>query len=232
VPVLFLSLCCQTIWNFLERLIFRIHNLVLILATSSAMIDSALLHAIFIGLALSPKKELDSKALAEQIKAGNHQAFKRFFDTHYDALLRFLLSKNTDREVAKDLIQKAFMYIWEHRQQIDPGKSLRAYIFQIAYTRMLNHHRDNKKFDTDEAVPNRQTNVTPEDTARGNDLQQAIEHAIYSMPEKRGTVFRLCFIEDFTYREAAETLDITKKTVENHMGLALKDMRQSLQQYQ
>ena len=195
------------------------------------MVDSALLHAVFICLALSPDKELDSKTLAKQIKAGDHRAFERFFDAHYDTLLRFLMSTNTDREAAKDLIQKAFIYIWEHRQQIDPGKSLRAYIFQIAYTRMLNHHRDNKKFNSDGAMPERQTNLTPEDTARANDLQQAIEYAIETMPEKRGTVFRLCFIEDFTYREAAETLDITRKTVENHMGLALKDMRQSLQQY-
>jgi RNA polymerase sigma-70 factor (ECF subfamily) len=195
------------------------------------MINSALLHVVFFSLALSPKKELDDKTLAKQIKAGDHDAFKHFFDTHYDSLLRFLISKNTKQEAAKDLIQKAFIYIWEHRQQINPKKSLRAYIFQIAYTRMLNHHRDNQKFNTDETVPNQQTNVTPEDTARGKDLEQAIEHAINNMPEKRGTVFRLCFIEDFTYREAAETLNVTKKTIENHMGLALKDMRQSIQQF-
>jgi len=195
------------------------------------MVDSALLQIIFFGLALSHEKEIDSKVLAKQIKAGDHKSFERFFDIHYDSLLHFLISKNTNREAAKDLIQKAFIYIWEHRQQIDPQKSLRAYVFQIAYTRMLNHHRDNKKFNTDEPVPNQQTTVTPEDNARGNDLQQAIEHAIDNMPEKRGTVFRLCFVKDFTYREAAETLDVTKKTVENHMGLALKDMRESLKQF-
>jgi RNA polymerase sigma-70 factor (ECF subfamily) len=196
------------------------------------MVDSALLHIAFLGLALAPEKELDRKALAEKIKAGDHQAFEHFFDRHYDPLLHFLMSKGTEREVAKDLIQKAFVYIWEHRQQIDPQKSLRAYIFKIAYTRMLNHFRDNKKFNNNEAVPNSQTNLTPEDAAQAKDLRHAIDLAISHMPEKRGTVFRLCFIEDFTYREAAETLEVSKKTIENHMGRALKDMRQSLKQFQ
>lgn len=196
------------------------------------MVDPVTLQFALLALATSPAEEMDSKQLAQEIKAGNHKAFETFFDKHYDALLRFLISNNTKREAAKDLIQKAFIYIWEHRHKIDPEKSLRAYIFQIAYTRMLNHHRDHKKFDTDESVPNRQTDHTPEDMARANDLEQAIERAIEQMPQKRGTVFQLCFIEDFTYREAAEALGVTKKTIENHMGLALKDMRKSLRQFQ
>lgn len=196
------------------------------------MVDPTVLQFILLALATSPAKELDSKTLARQIKAGNHKAFKTFFDAHYDSLLRFLISKNTRRETAKDLIQKAFVYIWEHRQNIDPEKSLRAYIYRIAYTRMLNHHRDHRKFDTDKSIPHQQTNRTPEDIARGKYLELAIERAIKQMPEKRGTVFQLCFIEGFTYREAAETLDVTKKTIESHMGLALKDMRKSLQQFQ
>ncbi|GAA5522618.1 RNA polymerase sigma-70 factor [Aliifodinibius salicampi] len=196
------------------------------------MVDPVALQFVLIALATSSEEEMDSKVLAQKIKAGNHKAFETFFDTHYDSLLRFLISKNTSREAAKDLIQKAFIYIWEHRHRINPEKSLRAYIFQIAYTRMLNHHRDHKKFNTDESVPNRQTNHTPEDTARAKDLEQAIERAIEQMPEKRGTVFQLCFMEDFTYREAAETLEVTKKTIENHMGLALKDMRKALKQFQ
>jgi RNA polymerase sigma-70 factor (ECF subfamily) len=196
------------------------------------MVDPIALQFVLIALATSPAEEMDSKALAQAIKVGNHEAFETFFDAHYDSLFRFLISNNTKREAAKDLIQKAFIYIWENRHRIDPEKSLRAYIFRIAYTRMLNHHRDHKKFNTDEPVPDQQTDHTPEDMARANDLEQAIEHAIEQMPEKRGSVFQLCFIEDFTYREAAETLGVTKKTIENHMGLALKDMRKALKQFQ
>ena len=195
------------------------------------MVDTAMLQMILLALATSSAEEMDSKLLSRKIKEGNHDAFQSFFDTHYDSLLRFLLSKNIDRQTAKDLIQKAFLYIWEHRDRINPEQSLRAYLFQIAYTRMLNHYRDNKKFNYENAVPDQKTELTPEDTTRASDLREAIERAINNMPEKRGTVFQLCFMEDLTYKEAARTLEVSVKTIENHMGLAFKDMRQALQKF-
>lgn len=195
------------------------------------MIEPVSLSLIFYAMATAPAQETDLVEVAKNIKSGDHQAFQYFFDLHYESLLRFLISKNTARETAKDLIQKAFIYIWEHRNRIDPNKSLRAYLFQIVYTRMLNHHRDNKKFNSDEAVPNQKTERTPEDFARVNDLKRAIDQAIENMPEKRGTVFQLCFMDDLTYKEAAQALDVSVKTIENHMGLAFKDLRRTLKNY-
>lgn len=195
------------------------------------MINPVSLSLFFLTLALSKESELDSTDLAKMIKEGNHEAFQKFFDAHYDSMLYFLMSKNTDKETAEDLIQKAFIYIWENRQDIDPDKSLRAYLFRIGYTRMLNHHRDNKKFNTDDAIPEQINELTPEDTAREKDLVLAIDQAIAEMPEKRGEVFTLCFMEQFTYKEAAEALDVSPKTIENHMGKALKDIRASLENF-
>lgn len=190
-----------------------------------------MLQIIVFTLASSPAKDLDSTALAKEIKAGNHEAFRSFYDLHCNSLMGFLLGKNTSRSAAEDLIQIAFLYIWEHRNKIDPNKSLRAYLFQIAYTRMLNHHRDTKKFNHQNTVPDQQTEITPEDHARASDLHKAIKQAIIKMPEKRGTVFQLCFLQDLTYKEAAQTLGLSVKTIENHMALALKDMRYALKEF-
>lgn len=96
---------------------------------------------------------------------------------------------------------------------------------------MLNHHRDNKKFVENDEMPDQENNLTPEDITLENDLKKAIDQAIDHMPEKRSAVFKLCFIDDFTYKEAAQTLDVSRKTIENHMGLALKDMRKALSKY-
>jgi RNA polymerase sigma-70 factor (ECF subfamily) len=195
------------------------------------MINSVPLSLLLLSLALSKESDVDSVALARMIKQGDHRAFRRFFDSHYDSMLYFLMSKNTTKEIAEDLIQKAFIYIWENRKDIDPTKSLRSYIFRIAYTRMLNHHRDHKKFNTEEAVPDQEFELTPEDDARKKDLDEAVDRAIAAMPEKRGEVFTLCFMEQFTYKEAAEALDVSPKTIENHMGKALKDIRKSVQKF-
>lgn len=195
------------------------------------MLDPVTVQIILLAFASSTIDELDSTILVQRIKSGDHKAFRFFFNEYYDSLLRFLINRNTPPEAAKDLIQKAFIYIWENRHNIDPKKSLRAYLYKIAYTRMLNHHRDNKKFVENDEMPDQENNLTPEDITLENDLKKAIDQAIDHMPEKRSAVFKLCFIDDFTYKEAAQTLDVSRKTIENHMGLALKDMRKALSKY-
>lgn len=196
------------------------------------MADPILLHLVLLALATSSSGEIEKSELAAKIRNGNHAAFRSFFETYHQALFQFLLSRKVDPATAEDLIQQAFVYIWENRSNIDPTKSLRAYLFKIAYTRMLNHIRDHKKFDdSKESVTIRETNHTPEDAARAEDLRRAIQHAIDEMPEKRGLVFEFCFIQEFTYKEAAKTLDVSVKTIENHMALALKDIRAALKTF-
>lgn len=182
-------------------------------------------------LALATSDDVNSKELAWKIKQGNHHAFRKFFNAHHKALFRFLIGKGIAHYTAEDLIQKAFIYIWENRDNIDPDKSLRAYLFRIGYTRMLNHIRDNAKFDDSATNPGPETALDPEDKVQEEELRDAIDRAIKNMPEKRGLVFEMCFIQEFTYKEAAETLDISPKTVENHMGLALKDIRTALKEF-
>lgn len=164
-----------------------------------------------------------------KIKNGDQKAFKTFFDAHHAELFRYLVQKGVAKDAAEDLIQKAFIYIWEHRDKIEEHKSLRAYLFRIAYTRMLNLFRDHAKFDRNQEIPDVGISNNPADeNLNQQELNTAIEQAISAMPEKRQNVFRLCFLQEFTYKEAAEFLEISTKTVENHMGLALKDLRSSL----
>ncbi|HET8866660.1 MAG TPA: RNA polymerase sigma-70 factor [Gracilimonas sp.] len=180
---------------------------------------------LILGAALD--SESNESDIYLKIKNGDQKAFKKFFDAHHGELFRFLMQKGVSEDAAEDLIQKAFIYIWENRGKIEESKSLRAYLFRIAYTRMLNLFRDHSKFDRNEEIPDVavSTNNAPDGNLEQQELHNALENAISSMPEKRQNVFRLCFLQDFTYKEAAEFLEVSVKTIENHMGLALKDLR-------
>jgi RNA polymerase sigma-70 factor (ECF subfamily) len=172
--------------------------------------------------------ELDDTALAQRIKAGDRAAFETFFRRHHAALFRYLTRRGCPDDVAEDIIQNAFVYIWRRRDEINPSKSLRGYLFTIGYSRMLNHSRDTAKFDYDVELDGQRSPSAPDAAAERELLQEHLQAAIEALPERRRAVFELCFMEDLTYREAAEVLGITRKTVENHMRLALKDVRAAL----
>lgn len=184
--------------------------------------------ALILLILLSINKWDSRKELYKAIKEGDERAFKAFFDKHYDSLFIFLRSRNISREVAEDLIQKAFIYIWKNRDKIKPELSLKAYLFRIAYTRMLNHIEQETHF---LELDNNANGVskTPHDVAEFNDLYKAFKKAISNMPEKRRIVFESCFLNDLTYRETAKNLSVSIKTVENHMALAFKDLRKTLE---
>ena len=176
--------------------------------------------------------QAQSRDLILRIREGDKQAFRTFFDQHQHALLSFLMSKGLDKPTSEDILQQAFITIWEKRANLDEHRSIKAFLFTIAYNRMLNYLRDTKKTQTNFAFDVRQdTDSTPDTNAENAQAMEAMQKALEQMPEKRRTVFEMCYVQELTYKEAAEILQITRKTVENHMALALKDLRIVLKNY-
>lgn len=182
----------------------------------------------FIGFALD-LSQTEAEELARKIKAGDHLAFRQFFEAHHKRLYHYLISRKIREEVAEDIVQQAFIWIWEHRSEIDSTKSIRSYLFRIGYTRLLNHVRDSKKLVDSSSLEMEHSSQEMTDAEIMNtELKKAIEKAISAMPEKRKAVFELCYLQELSYKEAAEVLELSPKTIENHMGLALKQLRDSL----
>ncbi len=191
--------------------------------------------AILLILAFAVQDDsLDGKELSVEIRNGNQQAFRTFYDRHYPGLYRFMVSRGMSHDEAADLVQNAFVMIWERRSDIDEKKSLRAFLFQIAYSRMLNHISYQSRF-AGEVPPAAQTGEINEidETDSEKDLHYGellsrVRKIIAAMPEKRAMVFELCFMKQFTYKETAEALGVSQKTVENHMTLAFRNLRLEL----
>jgi len=172
----------------------------------------------------------DRADLYKAIQDGDQDAFKDFFDNHYDNIFLYLLNRGMNQQEAEDLTQKAFIYIWENRNNIKPDLSLKSYLYRIAYTRMLNHFEQKKETEVlPEQLPLEHAN--PEENVEYEELQSALKKAIKKMPERRRAVFEHCFIQELSYRETAEILSISRKTVENHMAHAYKDVRESLKTF-
>jgi RNA polymerase sigma-70 factor (ECF subfamily) len=200
-------------------------------------------------LAHSPTE--DSRQLYEAIQRGDEHAYSLFFNEHYSSVYRYVTKYGIRHEVAQDIVQQSFIYLWDHRSRINPDKSLKAYLYAAAHSRVLNSIRDNKELpssDKDylfehpnlgaennfsneqdaESILFTSTIDKEEEIKKENDRKLLIEEAIRSLAPKRQQAFRLCYLEQFTYEETAQIMNITTKTVEHHMGLALAELREKL----
>jgi RNA polymerase sigma-70 factor (ECF subfamily) len=189
---------------------------------------------LLILLALSADHSLDESTLATAIKNGDRASFKVFFDRHHEALFRFLVSRGFDHSDAEELIQTAFVLVWEKRETIREGLSLRSYLFTIAWNRALNLQRDRRKFDDAPAVStfaDAELAPSAHEELQGREVFAHLERAVAALPEKRRQVFEMCFLHGLPYKEAAEAMEISVKTVENQMGHALKSIRAALKRF-
>lgn len=187
----------------------------------------SLLHMLLLAFAAGP----DDRVLAERIRQGDAAAFRSFFDRHHGTLYRYLRRRGVPDPVCEDLVQNAFVTVWERRAAVDPDRSLRALLFRIGYTRALNHFRDTARFDGDAALASSAAANATDRQAAQSLLDDAVRLAVNALPERRRAVFELCFFEELTYAEAADALGISAKTVENQMGHALKALRRALRPY-
>jgi RNA polymerase sigma-70 factor (ECF subfamily) len=184
-----------------------------------------MLEFLLLSLAFSASGDLDDRALAASIRAGDAQAFRVFYERHYDSLYRYLVSRGADGAHAEDLIQKAFLLIWEKREAIDPGKSLRSYLFTIGFTKYLNDQKRAAKstsVEGDDWPP--VEGQSPEDSLRYRELMSTVHAAVEAMPEKRRMVFELCFLKQYSYQEAADALSLFRRQCRSrHAGFALSN---------
>lgn len=139
-----------------------------------------------------------------------------------------------DYETAKEIVQEAFVSLWEKRNTIDMSKPVKTYLTTSVYNKSLNYLRDNKKFNRDILTFENLYPLREHD--RGNkmeaaELEKKINKAVDELPEKCREVFMLSRFEDLKYQQIADKLHISVKTVEAQMSKALQYMRTQLAEY-
>ncbi len=160
--------------------------------------------------------------------------FERLFRDEFKGLVLFAIQYVKDYEAAREIVQEAFIGMWDKRAQIDLSRPVKTYLSTTVRNRSLNYLRDNKKFDTRLLA---QENLFPlasyEQTDRlvERELQDRIQYAISELPEKCREVFLLSRNEHLKYQAIADKLEISVKTVETQMSKALQHLRIRLKDY-
>ncbi len=168
-----------------------------------------------------------------ELKNDNEAAFERLFHKYYAPLCLFASHYLHDDQLAEEIVQDVFVKIWANRKQIDIGTSVKNYLFHFVRNRCLNQlaHQKVKKQHDHKIRSETGTEDSPETYFLEVGLQAKIEESIASLPEKRREIFLLSREKGLSYQQIAEHLNISVKTVETQMGLALKQLRQMLKDY-
>ncbi len=173
--------------------------------------------------------------LAMRIKLGDEQAFELFFRKYNIRLCSFANKFLDDPEEAQEVVQDMFVKIWTDREEIDPENSLKSYVYKIVQNLSINRLRRKK-------VESKYTEIyrlvyidnhefSAHESLLARELEAHIIHSIKKLPSECRKIFELSRSEGLKYREIAETLNISVKTVETQMSKALRSLRLELTDY-
>lgn len=165
---------------------------------------------------------------------GDNAAFEKLFNKYYEATCRYIIRMIRDSDTTEEIVQATFVNLWEKREMIRSDISFRSYLFRAAYNTALNYIKHQKVVNTHVNRKQERINEIKKSFVSHQpdfELQKRIENALNELPPQCQRVFRMSREEGLKYHEIAEELGISKKTVEVHMGKALKILRNSLKDY-
>lgn len=151
--------------------------------------------------------------------------FKAFYLEYAEGLRNFMYYKTGDIQQAEDLMQEAFVRLWQKRTEIQPEKA-KSFLFTVANNLFLDKVRHQKVVRNFELEPRSDRDKeSPEYQMEVQEFKKQLEEALANLSEGSREVFLMNRLEDLPYREIAERLGISQKAVEKRMSKALKELR-------
>lgn len=175
----------------------------------------------------------ENEILLTKLCEGDTSAYETLFKCYYRKLTLFANRFVNDINAAEEITGEVFVVLWEKREQLNHTVCISSYLYKTTQNRCLNYlkHQKIENLYITYLQKNNLLDACAADTENSyNDKELAlqIKTAIDSLPEKCRQVFIMSRYEDMKYRDIALKLDISTKTVERHMSIALDRLRKIL----
>ena len=174
----------------------------------------------------------------ERLEEGDIKAFEMLYNEQYKSLCHFAQRFVLDLDTAREIVQGVFVSIWEKRTSLPVEISLKTYLYTSVRNRCLDYLKHQNVENEYEKMRIREIKESgnnsfnaiddPLDGLITKELENAINDAIGDLPDKCREIFELCKYQGLKYREIAEELNISVKTVETQMSRAIYSLKKKL----
>lgn len=170
--------------------------------------------------------------LVKRMIDGDIESFKYFFDKYYNDLCNFIHVYLHNKALSEEIAQDLFVYFWENKSCIQIDRSVKSFLFSASRYKCLNLIRDTKNHQRIIAKISKEEPVFIPDQENfcfdTDELKKILAIAVDQLAPKCREIFLLSKVEELSNKEIAARLDISVKTVENQMTIALKKLREYL----
>lgn len=175
----------------------------------------------------------DEEALL-RLAEGDLKAYRFLFDKYFPGLCNFLVIYLHEKNLSEDIAIEVFAFIWEKRKELKIKSSFKSFLFVSAKYKAISQYRKEHQriftsLDIEESLLPDEGG--PQTIIEGIQLHAIIDEAVQNLPQRSRQVYTMAWEEDMSYHEIAIQLGLSIKTVENHIGIALKKLRESLKPY-
>ena len=175
--------------------------------------------------------ELENESIGTLLAQRDEAAFEQMFKTHFKRLHAYAFTLLRDEIQAEEMVQQVFFKLWERNENLSLTGSISSYLYRAVHNESLNYIKHQK------VRSNHQLNVAysmknevehPAKKIMASELEKKIHSALNELPEQCRTIFQMSRFDELKYREIADKLGISVKTVESQMSKALRLLRVKL----
>jgi len=175
--------------------------------------------------------ELENESIGTLLAQKDEAAFEQVFKNHFKRLHAYAFTILRDEIQAEEMVQQVFFKLWERNENLSLTGSVTSYLYRAVHNESLNYIKHQK------VRSNHQLNVAysmknevehPAKKIMAAELEKKIHSALNELPEQCRTIFQMSRFDELKYREIADKLGISIKTVESQMSKALRLLRVKL----
>jgi RNA polymerase sigma-70 factor, ECF subfamily len=167
------------------------------------------------------------------IQDGSHQAFAELVERHTERFYRLAFRYVQNRETAEDLVQDAFLRLWENPAiwQPDRNSKFTTWFYRIMVNLCLDWQKKKRPIQLDEDMPLADERESADEAMIRMQEQRLLENEIAALPERQRTALNLCFDEGLSNQEAAEAMGVNLKALQSLIMRAKTTLKERMKAY-